>query len=163
MRRPKKTSVSFSCAYEGLLLTQAPDPSLDDITIEGVAFARSLISDLALDVLLYQSAYREQISEIVFKEANRIYNLFVERNPGFKGKVHIMGHSLGSAIMFDILCRQQELKKQVEQSKNPLRIWPSESRKSAAKDPRDLTFDFEVDDFYCLGSPIGLFQMLKGR
>lgn len=128
-----------------------------------MAFARSLISDLALDVLLYQSAYREQISEIVFKEANRIYNLFIERNPGFKGKVHIMGHSLGSAIMFDILCRQQEIRQQVEQSKNPLRIWPSEARKPAAKDPRDLTFDFEVDDFYCLGSPIGLFQMLKGR
>lgn len=139
------------------------DPSLDDITVEGVAFARSLISDLALDVLLYQSAYREQISEIVFKEANRIYNLFIERNPGFKGKVHIMGHSLGSAIMFDILCRQQEMRKQAEQPKNPLRIWPSETPKPAKKDPRDLTFDFEVDDFYCLGSPIGLFQMLKGR
>lgn len=35
-------------------------PSLDDLTIEGAGFARSLISDLALDVLLYQSAYREQ-------------------------------------------------------------------------------------------------------
>lgn len=74
-------------------------PSLDDLTIEGAGFARSLISDLALDVLLYQSAYREQISEIVFKEANRIYKLFIERNPNFKGKVHIVGHSLGSASM----------------------------------------------------------------
>ncbi|KKY35207.1 putative ddhd domain-containing protein [Diaporthe ampelina] len=161
---PRKREEKKSEQDIGLATTEEDEyPSLDDITIEGVAFARSLISDLALDVLLYQSAYREQISEIVFKEANRIYNLFVERNPGFKGKVHIMGHSLGSAIMFDILCRQQELKKQVEQSKNPLRIWPSEARQPAAKDPRDLTFDFEVDDFYCLGSPIGLFQMLKGR
>lgn len=72
-------------------------PSLDDLTIPGAGFARSLISDLALDVLLYQSAYRKQISEIVFTEANRIYKLFVERNPDFKGKVHIIGHSLGSA------------------------------------------------------------------
>lgn len=161
---PRKREEKKSEQDIGLATTEEDEyPSLDDITIEGVAFARSLISDLALDVLLYQSAYREQISEIVFKEANRIYNLFVERNPGFKGKVHIMGHSLGSAIMFDILCRQQEMKKQVEQSKNPLRIWPSETRKPATKDPRDLTFDFEVDDFYCLGSPIGLFQMLKGR
>ncbi|KAJ0120134.1 DDHD domain-containing protein [Diaporthe amygdali] len=161
---PRKREEKKSEQDIGLATTEEDEyPSLDDITVEGVAFARSLISDLALDVLLYQSAYREQISEIVFKEANRIYNLFVERNPGFKGKVHIMGHSLGSAIMFDILCRQQELKKESEQSKNPLRIWPSETRKPATKDPRDLTFDFEVDDFYCLGSPIGLFQMLKGR
>lgn len=64
------------------------DPSLEDITIEGMAFARSLISDLALDVLMYQSAYREQITEIVLKESNRIYKLFLERNPEFKGKVH---------------------------------------------------------------------------
>lgn len=67
------------------------DPSLDDLTIEGAGFARSLISDLALDVLLYQSAYREQISEIVFQESSRIHKLFMERNPGFNGKVHLIG------------------------------------------------------------------------
>lgn len=139
------------------------DPSLEDITIEGVAFARSLISDLALDVLLYQSAYREQIVEIVLKESNRIYNLFMERNPDFKGKVHVIGHSLGSAIMFDILCRQKEAPRAPENPRSPLRLWSSEERYDQQNDPLELTFDFEVNDFYCLGSPIGLFQMLKGR
>ncbi|KAI0861585.1 DDHD domain-containing protein [Xylaria cubensis] len=138
-------------------------PSLEDITIEGMAFARSLISDLALDVLLYQSAYREQITEIVLKESNRIYKLFIERNPEFKGKVHIIGHSLGSAIMFDILCRQKQRVRGVEPLRNPLRFWPSREHSEPPKDPRDLSFDFDVDDLYCLGSPVGLFQMLKGR
>ena len=137
------------------------DPSLEDITVEGVAFARSLISDLALDVLLYQSGYREQIVGIVLREANRIYNLFKERNPEFRGKVHIMGHSLGSAIMFDLLCRQKEKPK--PENRNPLRFWPSPERPEPRKDPRELSFDFDVEDFYSLGSPIGLFQMLKGR
>ncbi|KAH7026274.1 DDHD domain-containing protein [Microdochium trichocladiopsis] len=132
-------------------------PSLEDITIEGLAFARSLISDLALDVLLYQSAYREQITEIVLKECNRIYHLFKQRNPGFKGKVHIAGHSLGSAIMFDILCRQKEKSQEQQVLRNPKRAAPSQSHS------KELSFDFEVDDFYCLGSPVGLFQMLKGR
>ncbi|KAH8902409.1 DDHD-domain-containing protein [Coniochaeta sp. PMI_546] len=136
-------------------------PSLEDITIEGMAFARSLVSDLALDILLYQSAYREQICEIVLKESNRIYQLFMERNPDFKGKVHIMGHSLGSAIMFDILCRQKEKSSQ-EPARNPLRFWPSQDRYEPSN-PKDLAFNFDVEDFYCLGSPIGLFQMLKGR
>ena len=145
------------------MLIALSDPSLEDITIEGVAFARSLISDLALDVLLYQSAYREQIAEIVLKEANRIYKLFIERNPDFKGKVHVVGHSLGSAIMFDILCRQKEITKIPEKLRTPLRLWPHEDRFEQPKDPRELAFDFEVDDFFCLGSPIGLFQMLKGR
>ncbi|KAK1509404.1 DDHD domain-containing protein, partial [Colletotrichum costaricense] len=140
-------------------------PSLEDITIEGVAFARSLISDLALDVLLYQSAYREQISEIVLKESNRIFKLFMERNPEFKGKVHVVGHSLGSAIMFDILCRQKEKQKTLETPRNPLRFWPAQEKMEAHRDreANELRFEFDVEDFYCLGSPVGLFQMLKGR
>lgn len=139
-------------------------PSLEDITIEGVAFARSLISDLALDVLLYQSAYREQIAEIVSKESNRIYKLFLERNPEFKGKVHIVAHSLGSAIMFDILCRQKARPKPTETAlRSPLRFFTSQERHEPSRDPRELTFDFDVENLYCLGSPIGLFQMLKGR
>ncbi|KAI1363048.1 DDHD domain-containing protein [Xylaria arbuscula] len=146
-------------------VTQEDDdyPSLEDITVEGMAFARSLISDLALDVLLYQSAYREQITEIVLKESNRIYKLFRERNPEFKGKVHIIGHSLGSAIMFDILCRQKQSAGGMELLRNPLRFWPAQDRVEPSKDIKDLAFNFEVEDLYCLGSPVGLFQMLKGR
>ncbi|TGJ88763.1 hypothetical protein E0Z10_g65 [Xylaria hypoxylon] len=138
-------------------------PSLEDITIEGMAFARSLISDLALDVLLYQSSYREQITQIVLKESNRIYKLFLERNPEFKGKVHIIGHSLGSAVMFDILCRQKQPAKSIEPLRNPLKFWPSQERSETSKDTKDISFDFRVEDLYCLGSPVGLFQMLKGR
>ncbi|KAL8388326.1 hypothetical protein RB595_009307 [Gaeumannomyces hyphopodioides] len=138
-------------------------PSLEDITVEGVAFARSLISDLALDVLLYQSAYREQIAHIVLQESNRVYNLFMERNPEFTGKVHIIGHSLGSAIMFDILCRQKETPRSLDVGRNALRFWTPQDRPGPSKDPRELKFDFDVEDLYCLGSPIGLFQMLKGR
>ncbi len=75
-----------------------------------------------------------------------------------------MGHSLGSAIMFDILCRQRGKKKADGQPRNPLRFWPSEEpTPEAPRDPGDRSFVFDVDDFYCLGSPIGLFQMLKGR
>lgn len=130
-----------------------------------MAFARSLISDLALDVLLYQSAYRQSISAIVLQEANRIYKLFKDRNPGFNGQVHIIGHSLGSAVMFDILCRQKEVPLSKGTQRNPLGFWPSQPVHDAPrkKNPADLQFDFNVADFYCLGSPVGLFQMLKGR
>lgn len=37
---------------------------------------------------------------------NRMYALFLERNPGFTGKVSLGGHSLGSLIVFDILSNQ---------------------------------------------------------
>jgi hypothetical protein len=130
-----------------------------------VAFARSLISDLALDVLLYQSSYREEISRIVLKECNRIFNLYKERNPGFTGKVHVMGHSLGSAILFDILCRQKDAER-AEDTSQSLRFWPSQNHPemaAARTKGHEMAFGFDVDNFFCLGSPIGLFQMLEGR
>lgn len=138
---------------------EAEYPSLEDITIDGVPFVRGLITDLALDILLYQSAYREHISRIVLNECNRVYKLFVDRNPNFDGKVSLLGHSLGSAIFFDILCRQTE--KDVTGAKyyhNRPDFQATDSKRG-----KGLSFDFEVADFYALGSPIGLFQMLKGR
>ncbi|KAI4109172.1 MAG: hypothetical protein LQ345_007074, partial [Seirophora villosa] len=137
-------------------------PSLNDITIEGVPGIRNLITDLALDILLYQSAYREHIAGIVQRECNRIYALFLQRNPNFNGKISLIGHSLGSAILFDILCRQKE----------PLRTSSTvrdrrQSKRASSlvgqEEPRDLGLNFQVEDFYCLGSPLGLYQMLKGR
>lgn len=138
-------------------------PSLDDITVEGVPAIRNLITDLALDILLYQSAYREHIAGIVQRECNRVYHLFLERNPSFSGKVSLIGHSLGSAILFDILCHQKE------QNQLSLDLNKQNRRRSRASsmmkqtNNRNLELDFEVEDFYCLGSPLGLYQMLKGR
>jgi hypothetical protein len=38
---------------------------------------------------------------------NRMYGLYLLRNPNFNGHVSIGGHSLGSLISFDLLCNQQ--------------------------------------------------------
>ncbi|OAA53034.1 DDHD domain protein [Cordyceps fumosorosea ARSEF 2679] len=134
-------------------------PTLEDITIDGVAFARTLISDLALDVLLYQSSYRAEIAQTVIEESNRIVDLFRRRNPEFKGKIHLVGHSLGSAILFDILCHENR-QRRYDSKPNPLRFLP---HRGPARFETNDTLDFDVEDFYCLGSPIGLFQMLTGR
>ncbi|EXJ93178.1 hypothetical protein A1O3_01735 [Capronia epimyces CBS 606.96] len=131
-------------------------PSLQDITVEGVPAVRNLITDLAMDVLLYQSAYREHIASIVQKEATRVHRLFKERT-GFTGKVSFCGHSLGSAILFDLLCRQEET------VKTRHRRVPSKTSRELGVEHTDLHLDFDVENFFCLGSPIALFQMLKGR
>ena len=146
-------------------------PSLDDITVEGVPAVRNLVTDLALDILLYQSAYCEHISRIVQRECNRIYRLFVARNPGFKGHVSLVGHSLGSAILFDVLCRQSDpgSGRSAPASRRD-RSDPAEKQKATtatatatATTKGDIELDFDADAFVCLGSPIGLFQMLKGH
>ncbi|KAH0553013.1 hypothetical protein GP486_006791, partial [Trichoglossum hirsutum] len=138
-------------------------PSLADITIEGVPSVRNLIADLALDILLYQSAYREHISGIVVRECNRIYELFCERNPTFKGRVSLVGHSLGSAVLFDILCRQKDDEKVIHPPTVNRRKFYHNRPGIAMQEGKELRFDFLVENLFCLGSPIGLFQMLKGR
>ena len=133
-------------------------PSLDNITLEPSTIIRSVIRDLGLDILMYQSAYNEYISKIVVKECNRVYDIFIQRNPGFSGKVSLIGHSLGSAILFDILCQQID---------QPLPA--SRPRKTSLKKPiadkrsSDVALRFDVEDYYCLGSPLGLYQMLNGK
>lgn len=116
-------------------------PNLEDITVEGVPAVRNFLTDLALDILLYQSpAYKGHISRIVVNELNRVYRLYKERNPKFQGKVSLVGHSLGSAIMFDILCMQKDNKETSSQS--------SKARRNTEE---SLKLDFEVEDFYALG------------
>ena len=133
-------------------------PNLENITVEGVPAIRNLITDLALDILLYQSAYREHIAGIVQRECNRVFDLFMQRNPTFSGKVSMIGHSLGSAILFDILSRQ----------KYSIAVLGPHRRKQSSQHGghqhvQNLELNFEVEDFFCLGSPLGLYQMLKGR
>lgn len=39
-------------------------------------------------------------------ELNRLYKIFIQRNPTFHGEVSLGGHSLGSLILFDLLAHQ---------------------------------------------------------
>lgn len=45
--------------------------------------------------------------QTVGNELNRLYSLFKQRNSDFEGSVYLGGHSLGSLIMFDLLCNQK--------------------------------------------------------
>ena len=56
---------------------------------------------MAVFTLVFQA-----ILDTVVSEINRLFTLFSERNEDFKGKVSIMGHSLGSLIAFDLLSHQ---------------------------------------------------------
>lgn len=116
-------------------------PSLAQISVDGVKSLRNILGDVVLDILLYyEPKYINQITKVVTEELNRVYVLYMEKNPNFKGKVHIMGHSLGSVISFDILSSQ-----------------PNDKPKNSNLE-KDLMFD--VDDLFCVGSPIGVFKLL---
>ncbi|CAB08596.1 mitochondrial DDHD family phospholipase [Schizosaccharomyces pombe] len=115
-------------------------PTLDNINIPTVTGLRNIISDVLLDVLLYcQPNYRDKILAAVVKRLNRLYNLYKKNVPSFNGHVSLLGHSLGALILFDIIRYQGNIK----YSK--------------------LQLDFPVANFFALGSPLGLFQMLNGK
>ncbi|XP_034937125.1 phospholipase DDHD2 isoform X2 [Chelonus insularis] len=84
------------------------DKKLRAITLESIPKLRHFTNDTLLDVLFYTSPiYCQTIMQTVGNEMNRLYALFKDRNPTFGGNVYLGGHSLGSLIMFDLLCHQK--------------------------------------------------------
>jgi hypothetical protein len=109
--------------------------------------------------------------EALTKELNRIYRLFIERNPDFLangGRVSILGHSLGSALSFDILCAQTSRSEMWAQlryrgpSSDPSEQKARARARRMAKRTQALQLDFPVTNLFCLGSPVGLFMLLRG-
>ena len=114
--------------------TENPNlPTLADITVDGVLGLRKLLGDVALDILIYSEPYyREMIRNQVTRQLNEMYHQFQRRTPRFNGEVHFIGHSLGSLILWDILCQQHKYK-----------------------------LDFDVQNYFCVGSPIGVFKLIQ--
>ncbi|XP_072491277.1 triacylglycerol hydrolase DDHD2 isoform X1 [Notamacropus eugenii] len=85
------------------------DVDLRRITLPSINRLRHFTNDTILDVFFYNSpTYCQTIVDTVASEMNRIYKLFLQRNPNFKGGVSIAGHSLGSLILFDLLTNQKD-------------------------------------------------------
>lgn len=78
--------------------------NLERITLPSINRLRHFINDTILDVFFYNSStYCQTIVDTVASEMNRIYLLFLERNPDFKGGVSIAGHSLGIIIFLTLM------------------------------------------------------------
>ncbi|KAL2761956.1 phospholipase DDHD2 isoform 3 [Daubentonia madagascariensis] len=99
------------------------DVDLQRITLPSINRLRHFTNDTILDVFFYNSpTYCQTIVDTVVSEMNRIYTLFLQRNPDFKGGVSIAGHSLGSLILFDILTNQKDSLGDIDSEKDLLNI-----------------------------------------
>ncbi|THY97996.1 hypothetical protein D6C92_03109 [Aureobasidium pullulans] len=130
------------------------DFGLKDITPETLPSVRNIVSDVMLDVPYYLSHHQPKMIAAVIGEANRIYKLWCQNNPGFAqhGRVHIIAHSLGSVMAMDIL------------SKQPTSI-PAELSDPTTVDlnssPPLEHFLFNTSGLFLCGSPAGFFLLLK--
>ncbi|KAJ2963974.1 hypothetical protein NQZ79_g1067 [Umbelopsis isabellina] len=144
-------------------------PTIDDLTIEGVKPIRNIVSDVLLDIPLYMTKYREQMLSIISQEINRVFHLFLRNNPDFLakgGKVSILGHSLGSCLAFDLLTLQPF------DAQEKARVNAEHERRhsyvSSQYKPTDILegiippLNFDVQNLFCIGSPVGIFLLIRG-
>ncbi|KAH7114360.1 DDHD domain-containing protein [Dendryphion nanum] len=127
--------------------------SLKDITPETLPSVRGIVSDVMLDIPYYLSPeHNPKMISACIHEANRIYRLWCQNNPGFGefGRVHLIAHSLGSVMAIDILS-QQPSQVSLEYS-DP--AFPVENL------PRDH-FIFDTKSLFVCGSPVGFFLLLR--
>ncbi|XP_057704479.1 SEC23-interacting protein isoform X2 [Corythoichthys intestinalis] len=84
------------------------DRRIKKITLPSTGRLRHFTNETLLDVLFYNSpTYCQTIMDTVASEINRLYALFMKRNPDYKGTMSVAGHSLGSLILFDLLSNQK--------------------------------------------------------
>lgn len=121
---------------------------LEDITPETLPAIRSMISDVMLDIPYYMSHHKQKMIAAVVREANRVYRLWCKNNPGFDetGRVHLVAHSLGSAMAMDILSQQPtHIPRDLDLNNNA---------------PSETIFEFKTTTLFCCGSPAGFFLLL---
>ena len=93
------------------------------------------------------SHHKPKMIEAVITEANRVYRLWAQNNPEFHeggGRVHLIAHSLGSAMAMEVLSKQPTAVPKVDLS--------GEINKEY--------FDFKTTNLFFAGSPAGFFLLL---
>lgn len=122
------------------------DVDLERITLPSINRLRHFINDTILDVFFYNSStYCQTIVDTVASEMNRLYQLFLQRNPLFKGGVSIAGHSLGSLILFDLLTNQKAAPEEDEHSEEGARTTASNRR---VEEVKEILKELELSE-YC--------------
>ncbi|XP_062399010.1 phospholipase DDHD2-like isoform X2 [Sardina pilchardus] len=83
------------------------DKVIQRISLPSIERLRNFANETLLDLFFYSSpTYCQIILDTVAMELNRLHGLFCSRHPDFQGQVSLVGHSLGSLILFDLLTNQ---------------------------------------------------------
>lgn len=130
--------------------------SLHDITPDTLPSVRNIVSDVMLDIPYYLSHHQPRMIAAVVREANRVFQLWCQHNPGFAehGRVHLIGHSLGSVMAIDILSRQP--------TTIPAHLQDPTALDLAALEAAGIDhFLFRTHHLFLAGSPAGFFLLLK--
>ena len=77
---------------------------LKNVTLKSVSSLRDFANFAIADIMVYlDDQWRERIHEELLRKMATLWKLFSERTPDYSGEVAVIGHSLGSVIMFDLM------------------------------------------------------------
>ncbi|ORY93398.1 DDHD domain-domain-containing protein [Syncephalastrum racemosum] len=128
------------------------DPIMSKITLKSIPTIRLIENEYLADVLFYFSKDRGQnITDNVTNLFNTSYNNFLEKHPDFKGKIAIIGYSLGGVITWDILSHQRQPSSAEEEAEY------------AKVTNRYSPLDFKPDYFFGFGSPVGAVLTMRNQ
>ena len=173
-RRPNKSSTRIG--------RQGLNVMLNDISLRTIGQMRDFVNDSLMDVLYFMSPeHHDVIVKLVANEMESVVQRF-RRVTGFKGRVSLIGHSLGSIISWDIL-GNQHVSPESENGQVLSPIRKTESTESlevlptgyTSSDASELSMEpcvpdspcpqlsFSVDNFFLLGSPVAVFLMIRNQ
>lgn len=147
------------------------DKRLKSITLESMSTLREFTNDTLLDILFYTSPlYCQKIVSTVGNELNRLFEVFKKRNPTFKGRISLCGHSLGSLILFDLLSHQQTPEMDPNDKSNASQEVKHDRRISYMYGAAGAgiarihypQLNFQPKALFAMGSPIGMFVTVRG-
>eukprot|EP00178_Gracilaria_changii_P016686 TRINITY_DN479_c3_g1_i2.p1 TRINITY_DN479_c3_g1~~TRINITY_DN479_c3_g1_i2.p1 ORF type:complete len:675 (-),score=136.59 TRINITY_DN479_c3_g1_i2:9484-11508(-) len=85
--------------------------------------------------------YRRHIMREVCSQLNQQLHHFRKRRPDFNGPISIMGHSLGAALCYDLVCRK---------------VYDDQVLLESER----MRLHFDTANLFCLGNPLGTFLAL---
>lgn len=170
--------------------------SLKATTLKTIPAIRAIANDVVFDVLMYLTpAFCESVLDCVTTQINDLYHNFQKVHPGFAkngGKFSLVGHSLGSVIVWDLLSILKEQSERKEKQPDSLddddkmttqrntcrtsavgyqAYATTDENANAARNgtwgpslpkPFSKCIPFTPEFTIFLGSPIGLFLTLRG-
>ncbi|XP_069684791.1 phospholipase DDHD1-like isoform X2 [Periplaneta americana] len=144
---------------------------VEAITPHKLRGLRHLLNSSAMDIMYYTSPlYGCEVQRGLSEELNRLYTMFTQRNPYFTsngGKVSVIAHSLGCVIVYDIVTGW---KPETWQAGTTSRSTVSGEDSSLPETPRqeylspeNSCLRFQIDNLFCMGSPLSVFLALRLR
>lgn len=141
--------------------------TLQHISLTTIPHLRNFANDTLLDILYFMSPdHHDIIINIVCHELNTVVEKYRSLT-GFNGTISLLSHSLGSVISWDILSNHISTSKcegrqrSLGLSLSSTNSVTQECKPSLLKSYPIIRFD--VSHSFMIGSPVGVFLMLRGQ